>query len=334
MQYLKNSFVVLIAGLALTVTSCKKDTVEPSEEETSTPTTPIFSNANVQALFNDLATPLQTYTMNASNFNSFTCTNGTIINIYPNAFLTQADVPVTGVVTIEVKDILSKKDMILNNAMPVSNGQLLVSGGQVYFNATQGGQKLKLDPSSYINMKVPAGSSPSSQMFEFYATGTSNLATNNSSLNWVMAIDSLPTPIGVTTNTASGGSYYDFYCDSVTWTNCDYFYNTSGANTTCTVNLSGSFNNSNTVVFMAMNGVNTMAKINSASYSSTSQSYVSYSNSMPEGVSYTVVAISFDGTNYYYTSQVVVLTTNMVINLPALTQTTKPQIQTNLSTLP
>jgi len=77
-----------------------------------------------------------------------------------------------------------------------------------------------------------------------------------------------------------------------------------------------------------------MAKINSVSGTTTSQKFVSYSNSMPEGASYTVIAISFDGTNYYYVSQVITLTTDMVINLPILTQTTKAQIQTNLSTLP
>jgi len=323
-------FLPLLAGLVVITNSCKKDTVNPSEGGSTQPT-PTFSNANAIALLNNLATPLQTYTINATNYHSFTCTNGTMINIFPNAFLTQSGAAVTGVVTIEVKDILSKKDMILNNAMPISNGQLLVSGGEVYFNATQNGQKLKMNPASYVNMKVPTGIASSNQMLEFYSPGSSNLATIN--LNWATATDSIP--IAVTTTTAGGfGSYYDFYCDSVTWTNCDYFYNTSGAKTTCTVNLTGSFDNSNTVVFMAMNGVNTMAKINSASYTATSQSFVSYTNSMPEGVSYTVVAISFDGTNYYYTSQVITLTTDMIINLPILTQTTKAQIQTNLSTLP
>lgn len=333
MKSIKKSFTLLLSLIVIITVSCKKDTINPSEETPPQPTS-AFSNVNAVALLNNLATPLQTYTINAANFHSFTCANGTIINIYPNAFLTQSGTVVTGAVTIEVKDILSKKDMILNNAMPVSDGQLLVSGGEVYFNATQGGQKLKMNPASYVNMKVPTGASTSNQMLEFYSQGSENLS--NSNLNWVTATDSFPNPIAVTTTTAGTGqgTYYDFYSDSVTWTNCDYFYSTPGAKTTCTVNLTGSFDNSNTVVFMAMSGVNTMAKINPTSYTSTSQSFVSYTNSMPEGMSYTVVAISFDGTNYYYVSQVITLTTDMVINLPTLIQTTKTQIQTNLSTLP
>jgi len=112
--------------------------------------------------------------------------------------------------------------MILNNAMPISNGQLLVSGGEVYFNATQNGQKLKINPSSFVTMKVPTGNSSSNQMLEFYAQGSSNLS--NSNLNWVTAADSTSNPIAVTTTSVGGfGSYYEFYCDSVTWTNCDYF---------------------------------------------------------------------------------------------------------------
>ena len=331
MQHLKNSFVLLLAGLAITVASCKKDTVNPSEEE-PTPSSPTFNNDQAIALLNNLATPLQTYTINASSNHFYVCANGTKISISPNAFLTQAGVAVTGVVNIEVKDVLSKKDMILNNAIPVSNGQLLVSGGEVYFNATQGGQKLKMNPASAVYFEVPS-TTPSYQMQEFYAAGPSNLSNTN--LNW--ATPTTTTNIAVVQDTSLiGGNayYYSFQSDSLNWSNCDYFYNTAGTKTTCTVNLTGAFDNTNSAVFLSMNGANVLVRLNATSYTSATQQFQSYINSIPEGVNYTVVVISFDGTNYYYGSQVVTMTTNMVVNLPALTQTTKSQIETNLSTLP
>ena len=326
---LKKIVAISLIGYVITLTSCKKDTTTPSEEPIAAVPQPTFSNTNVQMLLNSLATPLESYTINAANNFVINCTNGTNIFISPNAFLTMAGAPVTGLVTIETKDVLSKKDMILNNALPVSNGQLLVSGGEVYFNATQGGQKLKMNPASSVIINVPAGTSPSYQMREFYATGGSNLSNTN--LNWATNT----TTIAAVQDTTGGlmGNYYSFQSDSLNWSNCDYFYNLPGAKTTCAVNVLGSFNNTNSAVFLSMNGVATLVRLNSSLYN-TSQQFHSYANSIPEGMPYTVVVISFDGTNYYYGSQVVTMTTDMVINMPALTQTTKSQIETNLSTLP
>ncbi len=330
MKHLKKSFVLLVTGLSMTITCCKKDTKNPSEAEPDK-TPAAFNTNNVNALINNLTTPLQTYTISVASYNTHVCENGTTIIIYPNAFLTQSGQPVTGVVNIEAKDVLSKKDMILNNAIPVSNGQLLVSGGEVYFNATQGGQKLKMNPASAVYFEVPS-TTPSYQMQEFYATGPSNLSNTN--LNW--ATPTATTNIAVVQDTSFIGNsyYYSFQSDSLNWSNCDYFYNTPGTKTTCTVNLIGSFDNTNSAIFLSMNGANVLVRLNATSYNSITQQFQSYLNSIPEGVNYTVVAIGFDGTNYYYGSQVVTMTTNMVINLAALTQTTKSQIETNLTTLP
>ncbi|MES2761706.1 MAG: hypothetical protein V4677_05845 [Bacteroidota bacterium] len=323
-------FYFFLIAVTLILSSCKKDTTQAPEPEPM-PSQPGFSTNNVQSLLNNLATPVETYTVNATSYHYFTAANGTAIYIYPNAFLTQAGAPVSGAVTIQVKDVLSKKDMILNNAIPVSNGQLLVSGGEVYFNATQGGQKLKMNPASAVHINVPA-TSPSTQMKEFYATGPANLSNTN--LNWATATTTANIAV-IQDTTGAGGApfYYSFQSDSVSWSNCDYFYNIPGVKTTCNVNLTGSFDNSNSAVFLSMNGVATLVRLNS-SYTAASQQFQSYLNSIPEGVAYTVVAISFDGTNYFYGSQVVTMTTDMVINLPALTQTTKSQIESNLSTLP
>jgi len=327
-----SKYLALCITTIIFASSCKKNNDEFTPEEdpivnqqTNTP--------NIQAMFNNMATPLETHTAEMSTYNTFICSNGTSVTIYPNAFLTQSGNAVTGIVNIEVKDVLNKKDMILNNAIPVSNGQLLVSGGEVYLNATQNGQKLKINPSSAVYLKVPIYDTPSNQMLEFYASGPSNLS--NSSLNWATS-NTATTTIEVTQDSIATGpslSYYSFQVDSLNWTNCDYFRNPGVNNTTCTVNLTGFFTNSNAAVFISMNGVNALARLHDT-FTTVSQSFSSYVNSLPEGLAYTIIAISFDGTNYYYASQTVTMTTDMVINMPALTQTTKSQIESNLSTLP
>ncbi len=327
MKKITQTVAIALVGLALATTSCKKDTVAPVEP-TPTPTTPALNKTNLKALFNNLKTPSETYVVNASNSDYHVCANGTKIIISPNAFLTKSGGSVTGIINIEVKDVLTKKDMILNNAIPVSNGQLLVSGGEVYFNATQGGQALKINPASSVMFLVPAGASPDYQMQEFYAKGSADLSETN--LNW----ETPATATGSMVGQDSTGNVYYFSCDSVQWSNCDYFYNFTGAKTTCTVNTTGISNNSNTAIFISMNGTNVLASIKTSDYANLSQAFVSYANSLPVGSAYTIVAITYDGTNYFYSSQSITMVNNMVINMPALTQTTLAQIKTNLTTLP
>jgi len=317
--------------------ACKKEKTSPVEESaTPTPSNPVFNNANVQALIANLASPVETYTIDVANGDSHTCANGTKIDIYPNAFLTQSGGTVTGVVTIKAKDVLSKKDMILNNAVPVSNGQLLVSGGEVYLTASQNNQPLKINLASTVAFYVPAGNSPSNQMKQFYANDPSSVPTTD--LNWLAANTVTPNipALQDTSIVGPNGPYYSYYfnCDSLNWSNCDYYYNLPGTKTTCTVNTSGTFDNSNTTVFLSMNGQTVLTRLNSTSYTSLSNTFVSYQNSIPQGSNYTIVAISFDGTNYYYASQAVTMTANLVVSMPALTLTTLAQIKTNLAGLP
>lgn len=325
------TITLLFLSTILLTSSCKKKDPEPEHPLIVQPT---GNPASVAAMLSSLATPLQTYTMNAAGSGNFVCANGTKIFIYPNAFVTASGAAVSGIVTIEVKDILTKKDMILNNAFPVSNGQLLVSGGELYFNPTQNGQKLKISASSQIYSLFPATGLSPVQMGDFYAAGPSLLS--EASLNWVAGPGTGGPPLVAPVQDTSGGTlnyYYSFASDSVGWTNCDYFYSATGPKTTCIVNLQGNFDNSNSMVFLSKNGSNVVARLN-GSYGTISQQFRSYTNSIPVGENYTVGVIGYDGSNYYYMTQQVTMSANMVINLPEPVQTTKSQIEINLGGLP
>lgn len=351
MKHTATHLALSLALLAIISGSCKKKETSVPEETTPVTTTTGSTTSGgattggttgsnpvntLQTLFSNLATPMQSYVVNAANYHTFLCANGTKIILSPNAFIDQAGAVVSGMVNIDVKDVLSKKDMVLNNAFPVSNNQLLVSGGEVYFNPTQNGHSLRINPASPVRFLVPAGNSPSYQMQEFYARP---VASANASLNWLQATGTATNgTIGVVQDTTGQGGgpsyYYNFNSDSVFWANCDYFYNLPGAKTTCSVSITGNANNSNTMVFLSKDGSTTIARLYSSSYNTISQLFTSYANVVPVGSSYTIGAISFDGTNYYYASQQVTMTANLAITLPALVQTTKAQIEINLSNLP
>ncbi|HLG39498.1 MAG TPA: hypothetical protein VI461_07510, partial [Chitinophagaceae bacterium] len=59
----------------------------------------------------------QTFSANCSNSISLQTGNGTKITFQPNSFVTMNDQPVTGDVSIEVKEILTPSEMILNRAL-------------------------------------------------------------------------------------------------------------------------------------------------------------------------------------------------------------------------
>src|SRR5215217_9026855 len=85
---------------------------------------------SLQQFFTKNTAPLQRITASASNPIRFTAAKGTSINFPDNAFVTLNNASVTGTVTIEVKEILTPADMILNNTPTMSNGLPLESGGE------------------------------------------------------------------------------------------------------------------------------------------------------------------------------------------------------------
>lgn len=313
---------MLAALSAAVIASCKKKEDDPAPANpSSTTTTGGGSTSNMGNFFTQNATASQTFTVSASLYQVISGTGGTQIVIPPGSFVTQANVPVTGSVTIELKELYTKKDMILSGMVPTAGAFPLVSGGEFFIKATQGGQALKLSGSASVTALVPAGSTPSYQMNEFYAgnitaADSSGWSTNNDSTSVVQD----------TTGFGSSTFYYSFQIDSMNWINCDYFWNDPAPRTDITANVGTQFNASNCVVFMSVNGQNSIGQL--YNYSGTFESW-----NWPTGKAVTFVAIAEISGQYYSAFQSATLGMNHVENL-TLTATTLSQIQTQLSALP
>lgn len=323
---------VITAILALTF-ACKKDK-QNSQEPISSQT---FSTADKQKLLRDLASQEQVFTIGANSTTMISGIKGTRIIFSPNAFVTQSNQPVAGNITIKLKEALTKKDMILNNAVPVSNGNLLVSGGEIYLSAWQNGQKLKKNPSfNGINVNIPISGTPDNQMRLFYAEGGADLS--NDSLNWTPSNDTVS--VYQDTSSSSGwtpGPYYNYSpdslnTDSIYWANCDYFWNDPNPKTTLTFTLTGQFNNSNTVIYLSLDGENVLTQTHSDSYITITQSFSSWN--IPINNNFTMVAIAYTGGNYYYYSMPITSSTNLGVSIPPLTLSSLSQINNALNSLP
>lgn len=126
--------------------SCNKD---------YNPGPPAVSNYTIDSAMSGLAVVPKTVTINISSGGSFMGTSGTKYTFPPNAFVTAAGVSVTGNVTVQVSEYLRKSDMLFSNVLPVSNGEPLLSGGEINVEATQGTTKLQMAPNTTFRADMP-----------------------------------------------------------------------------------------------------------------------------------------------------------------------------------
>lgn len=271
-----------------------------------------FSDTNIRTLFKHLATAPQTYTLNSFHNNSIVSNKGTRISVGPHTFSTQAGTRVSDTVVIEVLELFSKKDMIINNVVPASTNGLMLPVGQVQIKAKKAGQQLNMDPAC-TGLIMPGHNIPSKQALTLYTGSEFDITSTN--LNWLIHTSD----VMMTQQDSFGltGFYMNY---------------DPGDKTTCTVHLTGPFDNSNTIVFLSMDGTMAFTALH-ASKNSISQKFVSSVNSIPIDATYTVIALCFDGRHFHYTLYPVKMTENKEIRIPALVQSTKNNILDKLSTL-
>ena len=174
---------------------------------------PKSKSTSLEDFFKKNAVPVQKFTGVASDRIAVTTTKGTKVEFPPNAFITLNNLPVTGNVTIEIKEIRTPAEMVLNNMPTMSNGLPLESGGEFFVKVTQSNQELKLAPGRYLQMSLvkTAGVNMSGmQVFNGKDTGGSvNWIPNNNPNNFVQDTFNV---IGL-------------FADSIKWINIDKFIN-------------------------------------------------------------------------------------------------------------
>lgn len=274
------SSIITTAALALLVVQgCKKEEIinEPN---------PATGSSSIGAFFTQNGVPSQTLNVDAATGGFYTGNQGTRLYIYPNSFVTLTNQPVSGTVQLELKEILNRTDMILSDAHTLSNNNLLESGGELYLNATQGGQKLKLAAGKSIYVVMPT--TTTQDMNLFYGTRTSQ------GVNWNLAA-STPTITANPDSSQTSGWAYPFSIDSLNWINMDVFYSDPNPKTKVKVNVSAGYDSSNTAVFVVFNSKKMISRV----YSYTPGEFNTNYYTLPTGMNVNIVAISKQNGQYY-----------------------------------
>lgn len=178
---MKKISVLAVACLCLLAQSCDK-------KKNISADPPFTINNSIDKVYEDLSVRPKTLTIDASTTTSFYGNSGTRYTIYAHSLAYPDGTPVTGQVQVVVTEWLERGDMIFSKMLPVSNGQPLVSGGEIDIKITQNGQSLHLKGNSQFRADVPQGGAADPDM-ELFWGGT---ADSGSGVNWTRAqLDSI-----------------------------------------------------------------------------------------------------------------------------------------------
>lgn len=318
MKKLNFTAALLIAVIGFT--ACKKDRTQPVNEV-----------QNTKDFTRKLGSQKQSFTVKSSELpKTLALANGTKITIQPNSF-TMNGQPVTGDVSIETYEMLSRSSIILSgtNTNHIS-GSPLISQGFIFIDAKVNGQSVDKYLQKPLSIKIPAKGQPFTQIWE----GVENVGDINQ-----MAWQAPKNPNGQGQQREVKAVEDDFVFDfgQLGWVNCDIFYNSSAPKTTVRVTV---LNNpgamatfrgftGETFVFFCANGDNVVAQI----YTPDGANKVkSYDNSMPIGFEGKLIAFSIKDGKYYFAEKDVTISADMNESL-TLVETTEAAVQAEITAL-
>ncbi len=239
---MKKYIIPAIALTVISLASCRKDTAVT----TPTPQPAQGHYASLATIFSDIKVKSKTVIIDASAGGSFYGKDGTRFVIPANSLIKLDGTPVTGNVDIEIKEYLKRGDMLFSKVLPISNGQPLISGGEVFFNPTQNGQQLLLKEGMFMQANIPQAKPAPAGMDLFLGQLDDSVKGND--VNWNFGGKGA----GGTHQQGFGGVVYNgdtlqLFSDSIGYCNADQFM-TNPNYQTFTVNIAGVTIPANTAV--------------------------------------------------------------------------------------
>ena len=296
MNSLKNISFLLLASIALT--SCSTDNNIQVTEPTI-PSAQAFSNLQTAAL-NSVT---QSFTMTAENgLATFTSTKGVTIKLNGLGLRKNGN-PVTGLVDVQYSEIFDTGKMLTTDKTTMgmqANGQmaLIISGGEFYINATQGG--VQLTTTTPIQLLIPTsltgGPNPAMTLW----TGQAPTTTSNM-LGWI-ATDPGPTgAIGVNNipPNGQGEGSYNATLPGFGWTNVDRFYSDPRPKTTLLATVPAGYDQTNSAIYLHYDGQgSSLAKFDR--YLTATQQFSEHYGQIPIGLVCHAIFITEDNGQWRY----------------------------------
>ncbi|WP_281634535.1 hypothetical protein [Flavobacterium luteolum] len=307
--------------LAMTAfASC--DNTDGDDIKLSPPTSAAFKSISEKGVKRNT----QNFTMTAGNgVVTLTSAKGVKLNINGDC-LTKNGNPVTGQVDIEYIELFDKGNMLVTNKPTMgitADGKknLLISGGEFFIKATQGG--VELQTSCSMNMIVPTA----------LTNGLDNLMTlwtgvidEDGELAWREAKANADGTGGKGGVQGEGNNYYVTF-GNFGWTNVDRFYSDPRPKTTLLVDVPDGYNNTNSAVYLSYDGegTNALAKLDTFTAEGL---FSEHYGQIPIGLACHIIFATEDNGNWRYAIKGVTISANAVyeFNLSETTVGTEAQL--------
>lgn len=306
----------VVAAALISLAACKKNNDKPA-----------FVRA--EDILGKNAIPSQTFTGNAGTGFTIVGEKGTKITFPPKALRDGNGDIIMGNVTITLKEVLSKKDVMFSGVMTESNGQLLESGGELLVLGQKDGKDIQIVPDSAVVVEVPKVMND--QDMGLFVLGDRKRPDNGGNgqqppqnpNTW------LPAPYAPFGN---GPNSYSFNLPGFTWVNCDRFYNNPNPKTTVTVSPVFQDNNqvSDLQVMLVFRDIQTVITFPFNSYIN---KFESYQNSLPVGLQADLVIIGKDSDGYLqFGTQLITISANQHIDA-SIHRATQAEVDAFLATI-
>lgn len=320
---MKSSIIAasVIAASITTLISCKKNQDAPAY-------------ARADDFLASHAIPTQTFTGNAATGFIITGDKGTKLKFPANSFVDGNGNIVSGTVTVTLKEVMSKKDVMFSGVMTEANGQLLESGGELLVKAKKDGADLQLNPAlgdTGVKVEVPKVMN-NKDMGLFVQQkrdqgpnggGTGGGQQPQNPTTWA------PAPYYPFGN---GPNTYSFTLPGFTWVNCDRFYSDPNPKTTVTV--SPVFQDNNQVTGMQVMLVfKNISTVITFPFNYTIQQFESYQNSLPIGLQADLVIMGKDSDGFIqFGTQSITISAALHVNAP-IHKATQAEVDAFLATI-
>ncbi|MDI9319147.1 MAG: hypothetical protein QM530_01615 [Phycisphaerales bacterium] len=177
--------VAALMSLTASFVACKKS---DSSTVINNPTPGSYTS--LFGAYSDLAPKSKTVIINAISGGSFYGNSGTRYEFQPNSFQTLSGTVVTGNVDIQVLECTNNADMIFGKMLTMSDGQPLISAGEISLSASQGGVAVNIRPGKNYTVSLPTNRGAATAGMYFFR-GASTESYAGTTTNWSITKDSL-----------------------------------------------------------------------------------------------------------------------------------------------
>lgn len=201
---------------------------------------------------------VQVYSVDPSSFVYVVGEQGTILRLPADSMVTASGLSVTGSVDLQLVELYDKGSMLVTDMPSVgldSTGARaqLISGGEHYVQATQGGEALDLVGELRIDAPVANTGEPSADMTRFRAVNTDGEAAGLDDADvWVE--EDAEVALGRAEGVDGVETTYSLLSSQFGWTNVDRWYSDPREKTTLAVRPPVGWDDSNSAVYLSYDG--------------------------------------------------------------------------------